>query len=678
MKHLSILLFTICLFLVSVSIKGQNWERFGEGVTSTAYDLDGTLWYTGNGGLYHKVGNTIINYNAGNSGLQTNTLSAIAIDASGNKWVGARPGGLDKFDGVNWTHYSVDYGPSYYGVVNHLYADGNTVWIGGQYILWKYDGVSMTNYLAPPISTTAFVTDASGGLVAPYYGGVTTFNGTASANIQIGNYNYAGVIATDTQHNIWLYSDSGLVKYDGVNHFLYPYTGMQKSDVSAIYVDHNNNVWLGGSAKVHRFDGVNWSVHDTSNTDFNRLSIVSSISTDQSGNTLVTFNSGGLFSFDGVNWTDVSTNECSNHFSLYSTRCLAFGQNGDLWVGGSNGGARFNNGVITDFDFRDYGFSAGCIDMYVDSQNVVWVAGVPSVVKYSGGVWSTVPGVNEIFRSIKADSQKRMWLAGNSGLYYFDGSHYTRVVNPQIPDTIMGMDIDAQDNLWLISREGLYKVEDTTIVTYYQIQGNRNRDYLSVKIDQNNVKCIGARIGYLEFNDSLLFIIDSVPGFNLTTNTSGIAIDSQNHRWVTTGYGIMEVDHGTLVKSITKFNSPLPNGNYCFVAIDSNDFKYVAGATGGFSKFDDFNIGIPELTRHEALSVFPNPVSGICNVQIAERGKFQIEVYDVMGRLQKEKTVNSYGNENIPIDLTGLVNGVYVISLRGNNVNKNASVVKVQ
>jgi ligand-binding sensor domain-containing protein len=44
-------------------------------------------------------------YNTSNSGLPDNSVSAIAIDAQGNKWIGTL-GGLAKFDGSSWTVYN--------------------------------------------------------------------------------------------------------------------------------------------------------------------------------------------------------------------------------------------------------------------------------------------------------------------------------------------------------------------------------------------------------------------------------------------------------------------------------------------------------------------------------------------------------------------------------------------
>jgi len=46
-----------------------------------------------------------VTYHVSNSGLASNAIEAIAIDASDNKWFGTWSGGVSKFDGSAWTTY---------------------------------------------------------------------------------------------------------------------------------------------------------------------------------------------------------------------------------------------------------------------------------------------------------------------------------------------------------------------------------------------------------------------------------------------------------------------------------------------------------------------------------------------------------------------------------------------
>ena len=76
-------------------------------VTCLAIDGSGNKWIgTWNGGLAKFDGTNWTVYNTSNSGLPDNAVCCIAIDGSGNKWIGTYDGGLAKFDGTNWTVYN--------------------------------------------------------------------------------------------------------------------------------------------------------------------------------------------------------------------------------------------------------------------------------------------------------------------------------------------------------------------------------------------------------------------------------------------------------------------------------------------------------------------------------------------------------------------------------------------
>ena len=49
-------------------------------------------------------------YNTSNSGLPSNSVRSIAIDGTGNKWIGTAgaDSGLAKFDGTNWAIYNLE------------------------------------------------------------------------------------------------------------------------------------------------------------------------------------------------------------------------------------------------------------------------------------------------------------------------------------------------------------------------------------------------------------------------------------------------------------------------------------------------------------------------------------------------------------------------------------------
>lgn len=74
------------------------------------------------------------NYTTSNSGLPNNTIQTIAIDDSGNKWIGTNGGGLAKFDGTTWTVYTTSNSGLPDSIIQSIAIDGSgNKWIGTKY-----------------------------------------------------------------------------------------------------------------------------------------------------------------------------------------------------------------------------------------------------------------------------------------------------------------------------------------------------------------------------------------------------------------------------------------------------------------------------------------------------------------------------------------------------------------
>ena len=97
--------------------------------------------------------------------------------------------------------------------------------------------------------------------------------------------------------------------------------------------------------------------------------------------------------------------------------------------------------------------------------------------------------------------------------------------------------------------------------------------------------------------------------------------------------------------------------------------------TQGFQQPDWMVMGLAEFNPNVDFSVFPNPTVGLVNVYIrglSDFRKYQLSVYDIMGRLQEVKSEKE-GNSNettILLDLTNLNPGQYFIRIIPENSGK--------
>jgi len=109
-KYLMILLVlkTMVLFTAEASPDNPEWINFTYGADVEAVADDGEYLWIGGGGVtrLNKMTGEMTFYNKANSGLPVNRVSALAVDAQGNVWIGTYLAGLAMFDGTNWTVYS--------------------------------------------------------------------------------------------------------------------------------------------------------------------------------------------------------------------------------------------------------------------------------------------------------------------------------------------------------------------------------------------------------------------------------------------------------------------------------------------------------------------------------------------------------------------------------------------
>jgi len=91
---------------------GSNWTVHKNSDLSTieglTVDNEGNVWFgTFNDGLGVFDGQNWVTYDTQNSGLMSNHVRSVAIDAQGRLWAGTE-WGLSVFDGSNWQTYQMD------------------------------------------------------------------------------------------------------------------------------------------------------------------------------------------------------------------------------------------------------------------------------------------------------------------------------------------------------------------------------------------------------------------------------------------------------------------------------------------------------------------------------------------------------------------------------------------
>lgn len=79
-----------------------------------------------------------------------------------------------------------------------------------------------------------------------------------------------------------------------------------------------------------------------------------------------------------------------------------------------------------------------------------------------------------------------------------------------------------------------------------------------------------------------------------------------------------------------------------------------------------------EETDFDAFTMYPNPTAGATKLEFTEGGNYTIEVMDMSGARVISMNENVNANETINLDMSSYPMGIYLVNVKGENLNKTA------
>ena len=258
----------------------------------------------------------VVDYRVYNSPIASNFINDVAVDNNGIVWAASADKGLLRFDGINWTIYDSDNSELPYSSINCVLFDNDR----------------------------GILIGTSGGLTIFNNGSWNTFN---KSNSNLPN-NYVSSIARDNNGNLWIGTQGGLAKLSGG--IITPYT-TQNSKIASNIVSSvavfGNYIYAGTGAGISQFDGTNWVTYNKYNAEI-LGNTVSALCADSKGNiyagivqNLKSGEMGGLFYFNGSDWTEIPT---ISGIGIKTTYC---DRNDIVWVGTQGGMMKVENFIPT-------------------------------------------------------------------------------------------------------------------------------------------------------------------------------------------------------------------------------------------------------------------------------------------------------------------------------------------
>jgi len=190
--------------------------------------------------------------------------TSLCVDNNDNLWIASHYG-LSRFDGTQWISFQTTLQFTYSNLwANEMIADNNNaIWIACEYGgLVKFDGTNWTNFTVnqdvPNGAYRSVGVDNTGMLwVGSMGAGVFKNQGNSFTVLKRDAIpslcNTINSIGFDKNQNCWFGTEKGLLKYDGI-----AWTSFLENDYStgvpikSIVIDHDNDIWAVTSNGVYR------------------------------------------------------------------------------------------------------------------------------------------------------------------------------------------------------------------------------------------------------------------------------------------------------------------------------------------------------------------------------------------------------------------------------------------
>lgn len=302
--------------------------------------------------ILYSHGQEIKLYDKSNSNLVDNDLWSVAIDQSGNKWIGTSKLGLLMFDGEKYTMFNKENSVIKGDYISPIFCDSkNNIWVvfsqGDRDGIAKYDGKTWKVYSAidlhtEKISVISICEDNKGTI---YFGGSN------------GVYLY--------KNEIW-----STLKIPKKN-----------ITIRTIDVDYNGSIAIGYNNGLLVYSYGKWKKYSEKKSQL-KLCVIRAVKFMNNGDLIVGYGGGygdGGFSILSNNkWThyDKSNSNVPDHM----VRDIEFDGTG-YWMATNNGLIQFNEKEIKSIFFREGKYKNVIMDIAIEN-GVVWVATNFGLIKY--------------------------------------------------------------------------------------------------------------------------------------------------------------------------------------------------------------------------------------------------------------------------------------------------------
>ncbi len=459
--------------------------------------------------------------------MKNAVIRSLLKDKNGNLWFGTYGGGVTKYDGKSFTHFTEKEGLTNNHVISILQDETGSLWFGTDFGgVSKYDGKNFTNFTEKEglsnNRVSCILKDNKGNIWFGTDGGVCKYDGNRVEAINRGDK-----VSQETQQDLRRINGKPVKSF---THFT-KNNGLCDNNVYSILQDNSGNLWFGTLSGVCKYDEQATSSGGMSGTAgrFTQFTkeenimnyTVLSILQDKNKN-LWFGTDGGVFKYNGNEKT-------AKYFTHYTekeglsnniVRSILQDKGGNIWFGTYGGGLsklntselKTNDNTITRFAEKEGLSSNYVFSILNDESGNFWIGTEVGLNKYDGNCFTHFTkneGLNNnTILSISQDNSGNLWLGTyGGGVSKYDGKSFTHFTKNEglSNNTVVSVLQDNNENYWFGTFEGVNKYDGKTFTHFTEKEGLTNNTVRAILQDKSGTFWFGTYGGGVSRYDGKCF-----------------------------------------------------------------------------------------------------------------------------------------------------------------------------
>lgn len=458
------------------------------------------------------------------NGLAQSQVLSLCQDSKGNIWIGTYGGGLNKFDGIDFTLYTIAEGLQSNTITSIFEDSKKHLWVGSSNGgVSRFNGKSFDKIISAKISVLSINEDKNGVIfIGTEKNGVftiirSTLLPVPQLDFLIGNPIHA--ILKDKNNNLLFATEkSGIYFYTGKSiKNITTHDGLPTNTVKCLVQDNNGIYWFGTASGLCKYDG---NTIKTITPDNNKFLNTTSLHIGINNILWIgTFGEGLLKYRDGI----FSTYRYNEGLKGDYINCIISENTGTICIGTDGDGLCRFEGERFRYFTKSNGLSNNVImGIYQDSKGRYWLG------TYGGGVCLYFNGqftyftkkeglCDDIIYSITEDHEGNIWLGSKTnGISCYNEKHEALSSTKKIQsgsksftnystknglcsNIITNIITDKKGNIWIATRNGGVNKYDGKIFTTISTKDGLSSDNIvTLYADKSDNIWVGSEEGDID------------------------------------------------------------------------------------------------------------------------------------------------------------------------------------